>query len=234
VAGAPKISEEAELAAMRQVDSVVVHSSMEAEILRQLDPKLRVHVVPWSFAPRPCTALFKDRSGYAFVGGYGHRPNVDAARYFAREIAPLIKDANPAIVGFLVGSKAPPEVTSLETENLKVLGFVPDLTPLLHRLRCTVAPLRYGAGLKGKILESFAHGLPCVMTEIAAEGINLPPELRWLIARTPEEFSEKLSAVHEDESLNAKLATEGLDFIQRYYSDDATQRLLAQAITRSN
>ena len=232
--GAPRISEEAELAAMRQVDSVLVHSSVEAGILRQKDPDLRVHTVPWTVLPRPCATPFTDRSGYAFVGGYNHKPNVDAATYLAREIVPLLSKADPGIVGFLVGSKTPPEVISLEAQNLKVLGFVPDLTALLHRLRCTVAPLRYGAGLKGKILESFAHGLPCIMSDVAAEGLNLPPQLEWLVAQTAAEFSNKLLTIHEDEALNAKLVTYGLEFIQQICSSDAIQRLLGEATTRQN
>lgn len=226
------VDEAAELAAMSQVDAVIVHSSAEAEILRTKNPALRVHTVPWTIAPRPGATPFKNRSGYAFVGGYGHRPNIDAATYLAREIAPLLASADPAIMGFLVGSNAPPELASLEAERLKVLGFVPDLTTLLHHLRCTVAPLRYGAGLKGKILESFAHGLPCVMTDVAAEGLNLPRQLEWLIAKTPTEFCKKLTTIHEDESLNSKLSAVGLDFVRNNFNSEAVQRMLAEATTR--
>ncbi len=232
LSGAPRVTEEAELAAMRQVDSVLVHSSVEADILGQMVPELRVHTVPWTVWPRPCSAFFEDRSGYAYIGGYNHRPNVDAALYLAREIAPLLSKMKPHIMGFLVGSNAPPEVAVLEGKNLKFLGYVPDLTSLFHRLRCTVAPLRFGAGLKGKILDSFAHGLPCVMTDVAAEGLNLPSQLEWLIARTPEEIADKLAAVHEDEALNAKLSTYVLEYIGKYFSAEVTQRLLAEATMR--
>ncbi len=230
--GAPVVSEAAELGAMRQADSVIVHSSVEADLLRRKDSNLRVHNVPWTVLPRPCTRHFGDRAGYAFVGGYGHRPNVDAATYLASEIAPLLRQSDPGIVGYLVGSKAPPAVTSLEAANLKVLGFIPDLTPLLHRLRCTVVPLRYGGGLKGKVLESFAHGLPCVMSEVAAEGIDLPAELGWLIARTPKEFAKKLSALHKDEDLNAQQSAYALRFIQQNFNADVVQRLVSESITR--
>ena len=228
------VSEEAELAAMRNVDSVIVHSSVEAEILRKKEPRLRVHTVPWTIPLRPGTRRIRDTSGYAFIGGYGHRPNVDAAEYLAREIVPLLARQHPEIKGFLVGSHAPPRLAELESKNLKILGFIPDLTTLLHGLRCTVAPLRYGAGLKGKILESFAHGLPCIMSELAAEGLDLPKPLQWLVAQTPKEFVEKISAVHEDEVLAKKLSGAGLEYIQHGYSASSIQKLFNEATTSGN
>jgi GT2 family glycosyltransferase/glycosyltransferase involved in cell wall biosynthesis len=239
VSGEPRVSEDAELAAMRQVNAVIVHSAAEAAILSQKAPEVRVHVVPWTVLPRPSPLSFERRSGYAFVGSYGHPPNLDAAKYLAHEIAPLlngserINGSELGIVGFLVGSNPPPQLTALEAQNIKVLGHVPDLTGLLHRLRCTAAPLRYGAGLKGKVLESLAHGLPCVMTEVAAEGMELPPELEWLIAHTPQEFARKLATVHEDRALNETLTAHGLEFIRSRYSSAATQRLLAAAMVRT-
>jgi GT2 family glycosyltransferase/glycosyltransferase involved in cell wall biosynthesis len=232
LSGAPRVTEEAELSAMRQVDSVIVHSSVEAAILREKLPTLRIHTVFWTVLPKPTATPFGDRAGYAFIGGYNHRPNVDAAIYLAREIAPLLSEGDPGMRGYIVGSNAPPEVAALDGGNLRFLGFVPDLTALLHRLRCTVAPLRYGAGLKGKILESFAHGLPCVMTDVAAEGLNLPRQLEWLVAQTPEEFAEKLTAVHQDESLNESLAAGALEYIQNNCSGRAIQQLLAEATSR--
>ena len=228
----PRVSEDAELAVMRQVDAVVVHSSVEADLLRKKIPELRVHVVPWTVLARPPAKAFEDRFGYAFIGSYGHAPNLDAANYLAREIAPRVNGSERSITGFLVGSNPPPQLASLEAENLKVLGYVPDLTNLLHRLRCTAAPLRFGAGLKGKVLESFAHGIPCVMSEVAAEGLNLSSQMKWLVARSPAEFAKKLSAVHEDRCLNEDLAAHGLEVIRKYYCADATRRLLAEATTR--
>ncbi len=234
IGNAAKLSKEAELAAMHAVDSIIVHSYVEAEIIREADPALRVHVVPWAVKPRPPSKSFDERFGYAFIGGYGHRPNVDAALHLARDIVPVVKRSHPELKGFLVGSKAPPEVADLDSEQLKVVGFVPDLTDFMHQLRCTIAPLRYGAGLKGKILESFAHGLPCVMSEVAAEGFRLPPELEWLIARTPKEMAEKLIAVHGDESLNEQLSRCGLEYVKREFSSDAIQRLVAESITKQD
>jgi GT2 family glycosyltransferase/glycosyltransferase involved in cell wall biosynthesis len=228
----PRVTEEAELEAMQQVDSVIVHSSAEAKILQAKAPSLRIHTVPWSVLPRRCTVPFSSRAGYGFVGGYGHRPNVDAAEYLAREISPLLKRMNPDIVGFLIGSHMPDHLAALATDTLKVRGFVPDLSGVLHQLRCTVAPLRYGAGLKGKILESLAHGLPCVMTEIAAEGLNLPKQLRWLVASSSQGIAKKLVEVHENESLNAELTEVGLEYIAHNYAPGVIQELLLEAITK--
>jgi len=229
IAGAPQVSRDAEIAAMRSVDAVIVHSPAEAKILSQHDSSLRVHTVPWTVLPRPSGIPFKERFGYAFIGGYGHRPNVDAASYIAREIAPRIKKVHPKLIGLLVGANPPPEVVSLEADDLRVMGYVPDLTSLMHQLRFTIAPLRYGAGLKGKILESFAHGLPCVMSEVAAEGLDMSRELRWLIARSPKEFVEKMLALHDDEALNERIANHALTYIRTGFGADVIERLLAEA-----
>ncbi len=105
----------------------------------------------------------------------------------------------------LVGSNMPPAVQALAREDIQPIGYVPVLSEVMHRVRATVVPLRYGAGIKGKVLDSFAHGIPCIMSEVAAEGVELSGELGWLIARTPAEFAEKLRAVHEDADLNAGL-----------------------------
>ena len=90
---------------------------------------------------------------------------------------------------------------------------------------------RYGAGLKGKILESFAHGLPCVMSDLAAEGLELPKSLLWLIARTPREFAEKLSALHNDETMTKTLSFEVGEYIRKGFGADRVRELLASAIS---
>ncbi len=201
-----------ELAVMEHVDSVIVYSSAEAALLLETGPDLNVHVVPWTVQPRPTVLPFSERSGTAFVGGFGHPPNADAVRYLMADILPLVRTEFRT---YLVGSNMPASLLNLQVPGVLALGFVPVLADILHRLRCTVVPLRYGAGIKGKVLESLAHGLPCVMSEVAAEGLELPEDLAWLVARSPAEFAEKLTRVHEDEGFNAALSAAGLDYIAR-------------------
>ena len=219
-----------EIASMQAVDTVIVHSSVEAKLLREAEPSLKVEVVPWTVRARPTQVPFRARSGAAYVGGFGHPPNVDAVRYYVGEILPLLRVRVPECTTYLVGSKMPDEILNMRGRGVMPLGFVPVLADILHKLRCTVVPLRYGAGIKGKVLESFAHGLPCVMSEVAAEGLELPEDLAWLVARSPAEFAEKLARVHEDEAFNQRLSESGLAYIARRHSESAVNAALRVAV----
>jgi glycosyltransferase involved in cell wall biosynthesis len=121
-------------------------------------------------------------------------------------------------------------VRALSAPDVRIAGFVPNLVDLFATLRCTVAPLRYGAGVKGKVLESFAHGLPCVMSEIAAEGLNLPEDLAWLVARSPEEFAVKIAALHDDDTMAVRLAGSCRAYIVENNNTDETTERMRRAI----
>jgi O-antigen biosynthesis protein len=230
IAAAAALQRRAEVAAMQSADCVIVHSPFEAKLLREAEPELNVEVVPWTVRPRPTTRRFAKRSGAAFLGFFGHPPNVDAAHHLANDIVPLLRRRLPEVTTYLIGSHMPDEVAKVQVPGLVPLGFVPLLADILHKLRCMVVPLRYGAGIKGKVLESFAHGLPCVMSEMAAEGLELPGDLAWLVAHSPEEYVEKLVQVHEDEACNRALSEAGLAYIERRYSAGAVKQALGSAV----
>ena len=219
-----------EIAAMQSVDYVIVHSPAEAAMLHELDPQLRVGVVPWTVRPRPTPLAFENRSGTAFVGGFGHPPNGDAVGYLVSDILPLLRQQAPECTTYLIGSNMPGTIMRLNQPGLRPLGFVPVLADMLHKLRCTIVPLRYGAGIKGKVLESFAHGLPCVMSQVAAEGLELPEELAWLIAGSPEAFADKVRQLHSDADLNERLAGAGLQYIAERNSSEVVKRALEIAV----
>jgi O-antigen biosynthesis protein len=219
-----------EMSVMQNVDCVIVHSPAEEQLLRKADPSLHVAVVPWTVRPRPAMQPFAERCGTAFVGGFRHPPNADAVRYLISDILPLLRGQAADCMTYIVGSRMPDDIMNLRLPGLTPLGFVSELADILHRLRCTVVPLRYGAGIKGKVLESFAHGLPCVMSEVAAEGLELPEDLAWLVARTPAEFAEKLARVHVDPALNRSLSAGGLAYIGQRHSAGVVQEALAAAV----
>jgi GT2 family glycosyltransferase/glycosyltransferase involved in cell wall biosynthesis len=159
-----------ELGAMFFVDCVIVHSGAEAELLAKLAPGIDVRVIPWTIEPREIAPSKAERPAIAFIGGYRHEPNIDAAKWAVQSLMPQLRKEVPGIELLLVGSHMPAEVSALVEKDVVPLGYVPSLDSVFERMKLTIAPLRYGAGLKGKVLESFAAGIPCVMTTIAAEG----------------------------------------------------------------
>jgi glycosyltransferase involved in cell wall biosynthesis len=219
---------ERELSAMRQVDCVIVHSTVEAALLAELLPGTPIQVVPWAVKINPPKLSFEERSGYAFVGGFRHAPNVDAVTYFAEQILPKV-DADKQVFQ-VIGSHTPDKIRKLHGPKVNVRGQVAELADVFHRVRCTVAPLRYGAGIKGKVLDSFAHGLPCVMTEVAAEGLPLGKELKWLVARDEADFAEKVTQLLLDSQRNEALAHEGIRMLECNFSEIATQNALTNSL----
>lgn len=218
------INRESELAAMRLVDCVMVYSTAEAALLRSLLPETRIEVVPWAVTCRPTTTPFAERAGYGFIGGFSHPPNLDSMVHFTGTVMPRLPPFSDHRL-VIIGSNLPEAVARLHGEGIDVRGYVPVLADALHSLRCTIAPLRYGAGVKGKVLESFAHGLPCVMSKIAAEGLPIEGDLAWLVARNDKEFAAKLARLLTDEAWNHKLADAGLAMVRDHFG---TSQMIAQ------
>jgi hypothetical protein len=156
---------------------------------------------------------------------------VDAARFLVETVMPLVWARDPAIGCLLVGSAMPDVVTRLARPGVVAVGAVEDLgAAVFDRVRLTVAPLRYGAGVKGKVLDSFAAGIPCVMSEVAAEGMTLPRALRALVGRDAAGLAELIHRVHADEVFHSGAAQAGLTMIQQDFVADAATALLDAAI----
>ncbi len=219
----------AEFLAAATADAVITHSTFEAQILRAQVGAAKVHIVPWAVAPRPTAVPFSRRRGMAFIGGFGHAPNRDAVRWLASEIMPLVRKRDPAIDCLLVGSEMA-ESERLAGDGLVAIGQVKDLAEIFDRVRLTVAPLAYGAGIKGKVLESFAAGIPCVYTPVAAEGLDLPAPLRASIADDAVAIAEAVHRLHEDEAANAACRQAGLDYVGAQLSEARIDDQMRQAL----
>jgi O-antigen biosynthesis protein len=165
----------------------------------------------------------------AFIGGYGHRPNVDAAQWTARSIMPLVRGQVPGIELLLVGSRMPTEVSALAAKDIVPIGYVPSLDSVFDRVRLTVAPLRYGAGLKGKVLESMAAGVPCVMTRVVAEGLDLPAELDWLVADQPDMLADRIVTLCRDNARYQRVAKACKAYVAANYAPERIDALIAEA-----
>jgi len=160
---------------MNQMDVLFSCSVTEANILRELCPKVDVIYVPPYAVDVDFAHEFKaaEREGILFVGGFSHPPNEDGVKWFIREIWPAVKKRLPDVVFSIAGANPPEEIRALASDDVKVLGFVSDerLSQLYCTSRLVVIPLRYGAGVKGKTVEAMAHGVPLVCTESGVEGM---------------------------------------------------------------
>jgi hypothetical protein len=225
---------QAELLAMRSVDAVITHSRAEAAYLAPEAPGARVYVVGWPVEAGARNVAFARRSGIAFIGSAAHDPNRDAVPWLVNEIMPRVWARDPAIICNIVGA----DWTAVLPENfdrrIQFTGKVPDLATVFDRVRLTVAPLRFGAGIKGKVLESFAAQVPCVMTSIAVEGLPVTPSVRRLIADKPEQIAELICLLHADAAANAEAAQAGLGLLANNFTADQVQRDLAAALGRTS
>jgi glycosyltransferase involved in cell wall biosynthesis len=215
-----------ELAAARFSDVTWVVSEKEREILWREDPEIRAEIVSNIVPPKPTKASFSARADIVFLGSFAHKPNIDAATYYVRDIHPLVRQALPRARLFVVGSDPPHEVRALANESIVVSGYVPDLKPYYNRFRVSIAPLRYGAGVKGKINTSLSFGVPLVTTPLGAEGMKLVHEKHALFASDPRDFAASIHRLYTDEVLWTSLRKAGLEHLRSHYSFDRAEQTI--------
>lgn len=224
---------ERELAAYASADMVIAVSDEDRQLIRQSLPHIPVEVVPNIHAVPPFPDMAKRHYGeLVFVGGFKHDPNVDAMQYFCGEVMPLIIAARPQARLKIIGSNPPQAILALASEGVEVLGYVPDTAPHLESAYISIAPLRYGGGMKGKVGEAMSYGLPVVTTSFGAEGFGLQPGKDLLVGDTAESFATQVIALLDDANLHSQVARRGYEFIERHYSVQVVERLLDSSLQR--
>ena len=213
--------QEAELEAMMGVDASIVHSTEEAKMLAEMIPDAKIFVFPLIMDIPGSGTDFESRDGIVFVGGYAHPPNVDAVKYFAKEIMPGLRKRLPGVKFYAVGSNPPDAFQELASNDVVVTGFVEDLGALLDGVRLSVAPLRYGAGIKGKIGTAMAKGLPVVATTIAAEGMGLTNRKDIILADGQRDMLEALVELYTDEEVWESISVNGLETAEKLWGAEA-------------
>jgi GT2 family glycosyltransferase len=207
-----------------QADRVMTPSEEEAAAIRADVPEAQVHAIPPYLLPatplvRPGPA--SERDALIFVGGYNHTPNVDAAAWLVRDIMPLVWAALPDVRLLLVGNAPPPAVENLASRRVAVTGFVPDVAPLYAMSRLSVNPLRYGAGVKGKIVASLQEGVPVVTTAVGNEGLGLVHGTEAWVAETAADLAAGIVALYRDPARCAAMAQAAQALLRRRFSEDA-------------
>jgi glycosyltransferase involved in cell wall biosynthesis len=219
-----------ELKLIRESDASIVVSPVEQALLAEEVPGANVHVVQLAIPEEPEGPGFSPRRDILFIGGYQHPPNVEAVLYFVREVLPTVLARLPDLKFQVIGSRPTPEIEALASEHVEVLGFQKDITPYFNSCRLMVAPLRYGAGIKGKLGTSFSYGVPVVATSIAAEGMYAEHERDLLIADDPQSFADAVVRLYTDPALWARLSLGGRRVVRERFSLDVIRRGLEEVI----
>ncbi|MGV6852992.1 MAG: glycosyltransferase, partial [bacterium] len=209
----------------------LVVSPIEVEVLAEQAPQLDVSVLSNVHEVYGCQNDFSSRRDIMFVGGYQHPPNVDAVLYFVEQIWPTVHAALPELKFRIIGSKMPDEIRQLEgQEGLEVVGFVELLEPELNQCRLAIAPLRYGAGVKGKVNMSMSYGQPVIATPIAVEGMHAQHEHDVMVADNPEDFAKCIIRAYQDEELWNTLSENALANVEQHFSFNAAKAALEKII----
>ncbi|WP_005036537.1 glycosyltransferase [Holophaga foetida] len=216
---------------MRKADATLVRSTTEQSLL-----ETSVNGVPATLFPltREIPPLdIRDaskRSGLLFIGGFRHTPNVDAIAYFISSVWPRVLRERPETTLTIVGSNTPPKIQQLASPSVHVLGYVADLALPYREARVAIAPLRYGAGLKGKVAEAMLFGVPCVTTPIGAEGMPAKHGKEIMIAREPEEMAHQILSLLSDDDLWREISNNGRHLATQLFSRESNTLRMANLL----
>jgi len=224
------VSRRQELALIRKVDATFVVSEYERNMLSGLLPGANVHLLSNIHEVYGRAAGFAGRRNLLFVGGYGHPPNADAMRWMAEEILPEVRKLVPEARIFVAGDVPEEERRVLTDSGLDMLGRVPDLAPLMNSALASIAPLRFGAGVKGKVNMSMSHGLPVIGSTVAVEGMRLADGIDVLVADDAAGFAAAYARLVVDEALWNTLSDNAVRNVREHFSADAARAALRRVI----
>jgi GT2 family glycosyltransferase/glycosyltransferase involved in cell wall biosynthesis len=215
---------------MRECDVTLVVSPVEQELLARELPQTRVEILSNVHEVYGCRRPFGERRDLVFVGSFQHPPNTDAVLWFAREIFPTVRARLPDVRLHVIGKPVPQEVQALASDAVVVHGFVADLEPYMDGCRISVAPLRYGAGVKGKVNMAMSYGLPVVATPMAVEGMHLIPGEEAAVAATAAEYAQAVVQLYNDEAAWDRLSRGGLANVEKHFSFASAQAALERIL----
>ncbi len=219
-----------ELDIASRCDAVIVVSELEQAVLQQELPQSHVAIVSNIHEVHEPVKPFAGRRDFVFIGGYEHPPNVDAMLWFCSEVMPYVAAELPQTRLHIIGSMMPPAIHGLAAENVVVHGYVENVEPFFQSCVLSVAPLRYGAGVKGKINQSMSYGVPVVSTAIGAEGMHATDGEDILLADDASEFAKHVVSLHRDQQLWERLSRNSLRNVQDHFSVDVAKRNLQQLL----
>ena len=214
----------------QESDLVWCASPEDKQVMEKAAPATPVEVVPTIHELHDRVRSFEQRSDLLFVGNMAHTPNADAVHYFMRDIYPRIHDALPDVKVHIIGDDPAGEIRGYDSQQVSILGYVPVIESFLEQSRIFVAPLRFGAGIKGKIGEAMSYGLPVVTTSIGAEGFGLTNGVEAMIADEAHAFADAVVQLYASKELWETLAKNGWYRIQHNFTPEVIAKTINQSI----
>lgn len=217
-------------------DVIYYPSASEVAYVAGLHPGKQVlRLSPYyfnSFSDNAANNL-SDRSGILFVAGFGHPPNIDAALWLTGEVLPIVRKRYPGVALYLVGSNPTVEIKQLAGNGIVVTGYVTDaeLDAYYNRSRVAVVPLRYGAGVKGKVVEALRNGLPLVTTPVGAQGLQ-GLETASSVVEDEQSFAEEIMRYLSDDEAWRDCSSKQVAMVRERFSEEAMWSSIRQVMDR--
>jgi GT2 family glycosyltransferase len=216
---------------LAQASDVVWSASPEdQQVMEREVPGRKIEVVPTIHELRGGGKPFADREDLLFIGNLAHRPNADAVLYFMREVYPLVRKTFPTVRLDIIGDYAPADVVAFNSEDVRIRGYVPDVEPYLRDRLVFIAPLRFGAGIKGKVGEAMAHGIPVVTTSIGAEGFGLTHKVDVMIADEPSAFAAAIAQLYSQKDLWETIVRNSRMRIEKHFTPEIVEETISKSI----
>ncbi len=207
-----------------------VVGSYEQEIMQKAFPDKPIRNIPlyiYDEIQNDINKNFSKRKDIMYVGGFGHEPNIDAVLWFAKEVFPKVREKYPEMKWHVVGSKVTKEIEALASDNIIIEGFMSDedLHALYKSCRMAIVPLRVGAGVKGKVVESAYFQIPLITTSIGAEGLDETIG-NMIIEDDAEKMAVKVCDLYEDYDKLKMMSDAGEIFIKKYFTEQTARDVL--------
>lgn len=229
-----------ELASIFRCDLSLIISEVEIDILInefKVDSSL-LHYVPFMIDPIEETSQlpkFEEREHFVTIGNFLHEPNYKSVIYLKEHIWPLIRKQLPSAEMRVYGAYSSDKVHQLhnEKERFLVKGFAEDVNEVMQKSRVCLAPLQFGAGLKGKFVDAMVNGTPCVTTSIGAEGMFGDLEPNGFIEDDPQNFVEKAVDIYTDKEIWIKSQLNGFEVINNRFRKSTLSRKLISKVEKT-
>jgi glycosyltransferase involved in cell wall biosynthesis len=223
-----------EISTYAKADALWAITPDERDVLLREVAVQDIAVVPNIHEVHPLRTSFSKRDGLLFVANFNHPPNAEGIAWFCQEVLPTLRARFPELKTRVVGNEPPAFLEQFAHMGVERMGWVQDLEPLLAKSRVSIAPLLHGAGMKGKVGEALAAGLPCVTTPIGSEGMGLTHGSDVLVADNAQAFASAVILAYSNEDLWNMLAVNGPAFMEEHYTPRAIQSAIHDAFSSSS